>query len=249
MNFSIRLSLLVLFLSQVSFALTREAYVAEIISVKSRNEVARTRIGQVKAEITAAKEDIDALKKLSNTTWDSVLNVLGVSQTDYNNFLSSLDSLRSAVDGFTSFGEDFPGWEKALRQSQKDLDLKKLHPVKKLTRAADDFSAVDRALTGSASDLLATKEAKVAREGRAKEEKTRLAAEAKMVRETKAPALQGTGAAGTLTVEAGNSLWRFAARPEIYGDGKLWKKIFEANRDQLQDPNLILPGQHLAIPK
>lgn len=43
-------------------------------------------------------------------------------------------------------------------------------------------------------------------------------------------------------------LWRIAGYPEIYGDPWMWKKLYEANRDLIKDPNLIYPGQKLFIP-
>lgn len=49
----------------------------------------------------------------------------------------------------------------------------------------------------------------------------------------------------TYTVQKGDSLSKIAKR--IYGDANLWKKIFEANRDQIEDPDLIHPGQVLKI--
>lgn len=47
-------------------------------------------------------------------------------------------------------------------------------------------------------------------------------------------------------VKAGDSLSKIAKRE--YGDANAWKAIFEANRDQIKDPNLIQPGQKLKIP-
>ena len=48
------------------------------------------------------------------------------------------------------------------------------------------------------------------------------------------------------TVEKGDSLSKIAKH--FYGDANAWKSIFEANRDQLSDPDLIKPGQILKIP-
>ncbi len=48
------------------------------------------------------------------------------------------------------------------------------------------------------------------------------------------------------TVVAGDSLSRIAKRE--YGDANEWHRIFEANRDIIKDPDLIHPGQSLAIP-
>ncbi|HPD55702.1 MAG TPA: LysM peptidoglycan-binding domain-containing protein [Smithellaceae bacterium] len=47
-------------------------------------------------------------------------------------------------------------------------------------------------------------------------------------------------------VKKGDTLWKIAEN--FYGDGKLYKKIFEANTDILKDPNKIKVGQKLKIP-
>jgi nucleoid-associated protein YgaU len=47
-------------------------------------------------------------------------------------------------------------------------------------------------------------------------------------------------------VVSGDSLSKIAKRE--YGNANEWKRIFEANRDILKDPNKIYPGQKLKIP-
>ncbi len=47
-------------------------------------------------------------------------------------------------------------------------------------------------------------------------------------------------------VISGDSLSKIAKRE--YGDAKQWKRIYEANRDILKDPDKIFPGQKLKIP-
>jgi nucleoid-associated protein YgaU len=53
-------------------------------------------------------------------------------------------------------------------------------------------------------------------------------------------------AARTYTVQSGDSLSKIAKRE--YGDASQWKKIHEANRDIIKDPDLIHPGQTLKLP-
>ena len=50
----------------------------------------------------------------------------------------------------------------------------------------------------------------------------------------------------TYSVEAGDSLWAIAER--FYGNGSEWGRILEANRDQIENPDVIQPGQVLTIP-
>lgn len=49
-----------------------------------------------------------------------------------------------------------------------------------------------------------------------------------------------------VTVQTGDTLW--AISRERYGDGVLYVKVFEANRQHIRNPHLIYPGQVFAIP-
>jgi nucleoid-associated protein YgaU len=51
----------------------------------------------------------------------------------------------------------------------------------------------------------------------------------------------------TYTVVAGDSLSKIAKRE--YGDASKWPKIYDANRDQIKNPDLIHPGQVLNLPR
>ncbi len=48
------------------------------------------------------------------------------------------------------------------------------------------------------------------------------------------------------TVVKGDSLSKIAKH--LYGDAQKWQKIYEANRDQIKNPDLIYPGQTFTIP-
>jgi nucleoid-associated protein YgaU len=50
----------------------------------------------------------------------------------------------------------------------------------------------------------------------------------------------------TYTVAKGDSLSKIAKH--FYGNANSWRQIFEANRDQISNPDLIQPGQVLKIP-
>jgi nucleoid-associated protein YgaU len=48
------------------------------------------------------------------------------------------------------------------------------------------------------------------------------------------------------TVVKGDSLSKIAKH--LYGDAQKWRKIYDANRDQIKNPDLIYPGQTFTIP-
>ena len=50
----------------------------------------------------------------------------------------------------------------------------------------------------------------------------------------------------TYTVASGDTLSHIAKR--FYGKASRWQAIYDANRDQLDDPDRIRPGQVLKIP-
>ena len=52
--------------------------------------------------------------------------------------------------------------------------------------------------------------------------------------------------AETYTVQSGDNLSKIAKH--FYGNANAWQQIFDANRDQLSNPDRIKPGQVLKIP-
>ncbi len=47
----------------------------------------------------------------------------------------------------------------------------------------------------------------------------------------------------------GDTLWDIAAKGNIYSDNFLWPLLFKANRDQIEDPDIIEVGQELTVRK
>ncbi len=50
------------------------------------------------------------------------------------------------------------------------------------------------------------------------------------------------------TVIKGDCLWNIAKKPSVYNDPWRWPLIFQANRDQIKNPDLIYPAQIFRIP-
>ncbi len=50
-------------------------------------------------------------------------------------------------------------------------------------------------------------------------------------------------------VQKGDFLYKISEMDEIYGDPLKWKRIYRANRELIEDPNLIYPDWELTIPR
>jgi nucleoid-associated protein YgaU len=66
-----------------------------------------------------------------------------------------------------------------------------------------------------------------------------------------ATAASGTAAStpreGRIVIQPGNNLWRISR--VLYGSGNKFTMLYEANKDQIRDPNLIYPGQVFRTPE
>jgi len=63
------------------------------------------------------------------------------------------------------------------------------------------------------------------------------------------PALNASAKAAmqTYVVKKGDTLWAISRQVGIYSDSFEWPLIFKTDRDQIQDPDQITPGQVLNI--
>lgn len=63
---------------------------------------------------------------------------------------------------------------------------------------------------------------------------------------TPTPAAAPKTKAQIITVQPGFTLWAIARAS--YGDGLFYVRVYEANKDQIRDPDLIYPGQIFTVP-
>jgi nucleoid-associated protein YgaU len=62
-----------------------------------------------------------------------------------------------------------------------------------------------------------------------------------------APDTTANGLPASYSVKRGDHLWGIASNSRIYGNPYQWPLLYKANRDKINDPDLIEPGQNLAV--
>ena len=71
----------------------------------------------------------------------------------------------------------------------------------------------------------------------------------KVAKAVDTPTPQSAPVVQKYTVKAGDTLWAISNQTGIYSDSFQWPEIFKTDRDQIQDPDQITPGQVLTITK
>ncbi len=79
-----------------------------------------------------------------------------------------------------------------------------------------------------------------------KREARQQVAEAQQSQAAQAPE-QAAPAVRVVTVQPGFTLWAIAR--DRYGEGLMYVRVYEANRDKIRDPDLIYPGQVFTVPE
>ena len=102
----------------------------------------------------------------------------------------------------------------------------------------ESFAWGEQDATGDIYYTLALKEYK-----KIKTTKATVTASTETTRETKAPE---SSSGKTYTVKAGDCLWNIAKK--FYGNGALYTKIRDANKDKIPNSDIIYAGQVLTIP-
>ncbi len=70
--------------------------------------------------------------------------------------------------------------------------------------------------------------------------------EAPTIVEEAPPVVAAPDRPATYTVKKGDSLWKIAGK--VYRNPLKWPRIYRANKDKIQNPHKIFPGQVLTIP-
>lgn len=143
---------------------------------------------------------------------------------------------------FGMFGDSFEDKVKKVMEEVKGLGL----GIRNLDAALDGKSVT---LSGEANDL-DTKTRAMEEISRRLEDASNIINRIHVVKSAPQPtsvAESNTPEVQIYEVRPGDTLGAIAQR--IYGKASLYPKIFEANRDILDDPNLIKVGQKLKIPR
>lgn len=160
-------------------------------------------------------------------------NLLATRQGDYEKCIDELYALVGATRA------DVEAYDARLKRLENQIaELLRLSPMDLLARKAEVDQAEEeyKSLAGNKISMLPAFYDRVNRVGE----------DIKTLRDTLSKA-EKTYVVGTWAKDR-DCLWNIAKKPDIYGDAFKWPKIWQKNRDQIKNPDIIHPGQVLKIP-
>lgn len=181
---------------------------------------------------------------------DSLKNVLTALQNDVANLKKQDDDKAAAVKKCSDelaalIGSQEGPFEAQLTKIENSInDLSKLSNADLWARRAD-VDSTQAWLDAAKKNPLSAVE-KYAQ--RIKDDQSKLDALKKTIETTMAAAQAGTTYTVGTWARDRDCLWNIAKKPKIYDNAFLWPKIWQGNRDQIKNPDLIYKGQKLQIP-
>jgi nucleoid-associated protein YgaU len=187
---------------------------------KQRDDL-KQELATLNTDIDGLKQQLASLDQQIQTTKDATMALVGATAAMRQEFEQKLSTLESSVDNLTKMSDT----DLAAHKAEVDKDQEQKDALMKEKIAA--FAEYNRRLQAIQQKLDDLKKT-IAQQS--------IAAEHEKIYVVKTWAKDR------------DCLWNIAKKPSIYNNAFLWPKIYQGNRDQIKDPNLIYPHERLKIP-
>lgn len=192
--------------------MTREEYVAQMADLTGRDTKAAGQIEELNAQIEALNKQIADTDLANNDLNAQILSAVASSESDVKSFGKKLDGIIAQLEGLMSLAPEVLIQRRGeINDLAAQVEELKQSKIAALPEMADKLASIDK--------MLAQLKARVAQP-----------------------------VTIDYTVAQGDNLWSIAQQERVYADPYMWPRLYRANKEQIQDPDLIYPDQMLAVP-
>ncbi len=251
--------------------MTMDEYRAELAKWQKCEADNKAKIAEEEAEIAKLKENIASTEKQIESVWNDIYALLGTDKAGYESYIAQLEALKNELTGFVALSPE----EIYSRRSEIDEFKNRLNELKKdkrsLSTKAQNLISEIEALIQEAEN-----KAKPAAAGMYEVVKGdylwKIAKKPDVYGDPYAwiriyaynkdqiknpdliypkqifriPRVPGPN---EYWVKKGEFLYKIAGYANVLGDPFKWQKLYEANKEDITDPNLIYPHMVLKIPR
>jgi len=206
------LALSVLMLAVTGYAqeerkIKKADYKLQLADWQARDTAANDKAVTLEGEVASLKKELDATQGSIDATWTEIYTAVGTDAAGVDAYRQNLAGIDSKIDGLAAISpEDLFRRSAEVDALCAELKMAKESKIGNLTEMENKLAELKGKLT---------------------------ALKAKM------PA----NIFDQYTVAEGDYLWKISKNEEIYGDPFQWIRIYNVNKDQIKDPNLIFAEQ------
>lgn len=273
LTYSAAFALIIMLAVSLSYAqeMTMEEYEAQLAEWQKREADAKAAITTTEKEIEALKQEIAQLDDAIASEWQEIYACLGTDEAGVNQFRSDLEALESDVDGLAALSpEELFKRRKEIDALEAKLNELKGSKIAFLSEMEDKIATIEGKIAQLRASLpkgvydeytvvrgdylwkIANKDEiyndpyqwiRIYTYNKDQIKNPDLIYPAQIFK------IQRDVGPNEYLVVKGDWLGKIASNPEVYNDPTKWTKIFEANKDIIQDQNVIYPYQVLTIPE
>jgi nucleoid-associated protein YgaU len=271
--FSATFALIIVLAAGLSVAqeMTMEEYEASLAEWQKREADAKAAITTADKDIEALRQEIAATEADTDKEWQEIYACLGTDEAGVNAYRDELEQLESDVDGLAALSpEELFKRRKEIDELEARLNELKENKISFLSEMQDKIATIEGKITQLRASLPAAiyDEYTVVRGDylwRIAGKDDIYADPYQWMRiytynkdQIKDPDLiypdqlfkiQREVGPNEYLVVKGDWLGKIASNPEIYNDPTKWAKIYEANKEILEDQNVVYPYTVLTIPE
>lgn len=251
--------------------MSMDEYKAELAKWQKCEADNKAMIADEEAQITKLNDDIASTDQQISDTWNEIYGLLGTDKAGYESYLAQLQALQNELSGFVALSPE----DIYTRMGELDAFKKRLQDLKNnkssLTSESKNYITKIENLIAQAEE-----KGKPAAAGMYEVKRGDYLWRISRMPEIygdpyawiriytynrdqinnpdliypnqvfKIPRMAGPN---EHWVAQGEFLYKIAGYANVYGNPFRWQKIYEANKDNITDPNLIYPHMVLKIPR
>jgi nucleoid-associated protein YgaU len=223
MKLTKEISLAVLFVVIVSVGafsqdMTKEEWQRQMTEMTTKRDSLKNVLKALQSDITDLKKQDDDKAAEIKKLSDEIAAMIGNQEAPYSAMLDKIDNVINDLSRLSN-------QELWARRTEVDTAQSWLDAAKK-----NSMSAMDKFAK------------------RIQDDQSKLDALKKTIQTTLEAGMAGTTYTVGTWARDRDCLWNIAKKPKIYDNAFLWPKIWQGNRDQIKNPDLIYRGQKLQIP-
>lgn len=216
--FQVVLFVLIVSVGAFSQEMTKEEWQKQITELTTKRNDLQNKLATVQTEVANLKKQDQDKAAAVKSCSDELASLIGQEEAPINALLDKIDNLLNDLSRLSN--QELWARKAEVDTAQNWIDAAKRNPMSALSKYAD----------------------------RIRDQQARVDALKRTIQTTlEASKVDITYTVGTWARDR-DCLWNIAKKPKIYDNAFLWPKIWQGNRDQIKNPDIIHEGQKLRIP-